>query len=495
MNTQIVSVEQLPASQTLRDIVSVFFYKKKTFMMVLLGVLVGTALVAFLSPPKYQVSADLLVKPSLTKPFMVDPTQGAFYANEVTLKDLNTIIFLLQSGENLERAIGRLKSTGKDDSKSLQARVNDLRARLKAEPLTESNVVRVTMSGQEARETTETLRTLIDAFNDYYIEVNRVPGGLEFFENQTMLLNQRHAQLNREIKDSSSKTGIVDPVLQKQNLLAEGRDLEQERARRIGEQEVLRAKIAAFEAALKRLDSKQESNLIGLPKSAEFEYVALVEMEKSLAQLMINVQRAHNDYQPDSKPYKDAEAQYANMHRQTHDYMKQIISDLRLQDSSLRQGMSNLDQHIASITEQVVRLANNALGYEQLQLERGIVEKHYSLYADKKEEARIRDAKDLARFANVSVAAAPQLPQSPVFPRPGLMMAIALVLGPILAMGASASLYAVEQRLRTPTDVSLLTRVKLLGSFDELEGNPATTFASGNPDQNMKRTGAYHGFT
>ena len=454
-----------PPTQTARDILSIFFYKKRVFVATFLGVLLVTLAVALLSPPRYETSADLLIKPAMVKPFAFS-AEGAFFTADVTLKDLNTVIFLLQSSEHLAQVVAKLGLANRDDPKAMQNAVTALKSQLKAEPLTESNVVRVTLKGGNPQEITKILTALTQNFVDYYIEINRISGGIEFFRNQAEYLQRRLAQLNRELEQISAQTKVVDPAVQRQTLLQLLRDLEPERMKLLSLLEQLRAKTNAFSEALKRFESPGSKNgLVGLPKTAVYEYPALIEMEKSLAQLTINLQRARNDYQPGSKPVQDAETQYANMRQQIRQYLRQIIEDLRVEERSSAAALAALEQRIADLNQRAVQLTGRSLSYEQLQLERELTQKQYGLYVDKQEEARIRQAKDDARFANVTIAAHPQPPSAPTFPRPGPMLALALLVGLIVAAGMAAAAYLAEQRIYTPSDAAAI--VPLLGTLDE----------------------------
>lgn len=475
------SAPQLPQSlppappfeptQTVRDILSIFFYKKQVFLATFFGLIGITLALAFLSPSRYETSADLLIKPALTRPFMISPEGGAFFASDVTLKDLNTIIFLLQSSEHLAQVVEKLGLASRDDPTAVQKAVAQLKGRIKAEPLTESNVVRVTLKGGDPQEVTHMLQTLVNTFVDYYIEINRVSGGIDFFRNQTEFLQRRLAQLNRELETVTAQTGVVDPAVQRQTLLQLMRDLEQERMKMRSSLEEIRAKTQAFSEALKRFEQQGGANLVGLPKTTVYEYPALIEMEKSLAQLTINLQRARNDYQPGTKPVLDAEAQYGNMRQQIRQYLKQIIEDLKVEERSGTAALTALEERIAELNQRAVELTGQSLTYEQLQLERELTSKQYGIYVDKQEEARISQAKDDARFANVSIAAQPQIPVAPTFPRPGLMIALALVIGPIVAAGVAAAAYLAAQKIYTPSDAAALLPV--LGSLDAQSSSPS----------------------
>jgi len=211
----------------------------------------------------------------------------------------------------------------------------------------------------------------------------------------------------------------------------------------------------------------------GLPAEAMMTYPALVEMEKSLAQLQINRQRASNDFHANAKPVLDADQQIGNMRLQVRRSMEQIISDLETQVAALRRSIEEADRKIAEAQHNGQSLLGNSLELERLTMEHKLIKDNYMLYSTKKEEARINEEKDRANFANVTVANRPVTPTSPWFPQPTKIIMLAIPLGLMLAFAFSAIAYALEQRLWTPTDISLHSRLRVLGTFDEI-ASPAT---------------------
>lgn len=233
----------------------------------------------------------------------------------------------------------------------------------------------------------------------------------------------------------------------------------------------MRSKAESLKAAAAKFNEKGQ--LVGLPAETISAYPALIEMEKSLAQLHINRQRAANDFQPTSKQVQDAETQYASMKAQIKRSMEQIINDLEIQVKSLQRGIQEADEKISDFRSGSLELTGNALRLEQLALEQKLTKDNYTLYSAKQEEARINDEKDRAQFANISIANPPAVPTSPVFPRKGIITALALVVGLMLGLAFSALAYAMEQRIWTPTDISVHTGLRVLGTFDAVSTKDA----------------------
>lgn len=459
--------------QTARDIVAIFFIKKHVFLMTLLGIFGGALGLGLLTPPTYETSTQLVVKPYNSKPLIFEQDLSRMNVfSEVTEQTLNTVLFLLSSPEVLQEVVLAHNLAPADNREKILDAMDALKGRIKAEPLTMSSVVKVTIRGRDPKAITDQLNTLVDAYIRHHIRVNQsTEGRLKFFNEQTEYFKNQYEKLNQELARTGKNLDIVDPVIQKENNLRLIKDLELSKLQLSNQIETFTGKIDSFRAALKRF--KGDGALVGLPAEAMMTYPALVEMEKSLAQLQINRQRASNDFHANAKPVLDADQQIGNMRLQVRRSMEQIISDLETQVAALRRSIEEADRKIAEAQHNGQSLLGNSLELERLTMEHKLIKDNYMLYSTKKEEARINEEKDRANFANVTVANRPVTPTSPWFPQPTKIIMLAIPLGLMLAFAFSAIAYALEQRLWTPTDISLHSRLRVLGTFDEI-ASPAT---------------------
>ncbi len=454
--------------QTARDIAGIFFVKKHIFLLTFIGVIVGALALSFLVPPIYEASTQLVVKPQFSKPLLFDQdTSRMNVFNEVNEQTMNTVIFLLNAPEVLREVVIQHKLAPADDEERILEEIDGLRGRIKAEPLTMSSIVKLSMRGRNPVGVTEQLNTLVDAYIRHYIKVNQATAGrLQFFTDQTERFRNQYGKLNEQLAETSKRLDIIDPAIQKDSNLALIKELEISKAQLNGQIESLRARSDSFQTALRRFSN--EDRLAGLPAETLLNYPALVEMEKSLAQLLINRQRARNDYRPIAKQVQDADLQYSNMKSEIRRNVEQIILDLGAQMSSSQRAIRDMDAKISDLRRKSIELTGNGLELERLALEHKLTKENYTLYATKQEEARINEEKDRAQFANVSVASRPSIPVSPWFPQRGKIMLLAFPLALMLALAFSAMSYAMEQRLWTPTDVALHTDLRVLGSLDSV---------------------------
>lgn len=459
--------------QTARDLASIFFIKKRVFLMTFFGILLGALAVSLLSPNVYEANMQLVVKPFNAKPLVFDEDSSRMNVfNEVTEKTLNTVIYMLKAPEVLREVVLTHKLADPGDEEGILREIAILQGSISAEPLTLSSLIEVRIRGRDAEGITEQLNTLASAYIRHHIRVNQATEGrLQFFSDQTEYFRKKYEEATARLVETGRSMQIIDPEIQKDTGLTLVRDLELNKLQTASQVSVLIARIDSFRKALQRAQTASDSPLSGLPSETIASYPALIEMEKSLAQLHINRQRAINDFQPNSKQVIDSEIQFNSMKTQIRRSMQQIIQDLETQVGSLQKSIMDADSKILEFQRNGLNLSGNTALLQKLALEQQIAKDNYLLYSGKKEEARINDEKDKAEFANVAVSKRPVVPQTAWFPNKRTIMVVAFVVGLMLAFAFSAVSYAMEQRLWTPTDIITHSNLRVLGTFDSINGS------------------------
>lgn len=451
---------------TFRDVVSVFFYTKKVFILTFISVIAGAALIATLAKPVYQVSGRLVVKPRIDKPilFEADDASRMNLGTSVDSQSLNTVVHLLTSPDVLRDVVIRHGLADENDEQAILRQIGALRGSVKAEPLAVSNIIEVQMKGGDAEETAAQLSSLMDAYIAYHIRVNQVEQGrLQFFDEQADLYRKKYVRLSRDLAQARKQLNLASPDIQAGTELNIVRDLENRRSIVDGRVKELAEKNKYLKAAINNVKDK---GIIGLPDKFNGNYPALIEMERSLAQLIINVQRAESDFVSGAKQVVDARDQYNNMRRKIVNYVSVIIEGLAMESASASEELAYIQEQIDTARNSVGQVSADAIILQRIEFERDLAEKNYRLYEIKKEESRINEEKDKSLFANVAVAARPTIPTSPWFPQRKLMIMTSIPMALILALAASIIAYSLDQTLRNPTDIHLRTKLRLLGSLD-----------------------------
>ncbi len=456
-------------TQTARDILSIFFLKKQVFVLTFFSVILAALAVSLLSPPIYKTSAKLLVKPQIESPILFDADAARLVGmeNRVDVQFLNTIVQLLKMPSVAERVVDKLRLAKDDTQEARQAAANNLLDSIEAEPLSMANIIEITIKGDNPSHVVDILNTYIDEFIAYHISINQsLKGRLDFFNTQTQRFKQRYKALNRKFAEASRKLQVIDPQLQADKELRILRELEIRRSELTAKLKALHTRVRQLEGALQQL--RETGQLSGVSTDLLTAFPALVEMQKSITQMLINIQRARNDFRPDSKPVRDAETQYQNMRRQINLQMGSIIEAARDLAVSREKEISELTQRINEVKQRAAKLRTNTIALQRLQLEVRLAKENYELYASKREKARINLEKNKARFANIKVADRPHQPTAPWFPQKGKLMALAVAVGLFLAIGMAVAAYAMDPHVWTPHDLIARTDMRFLGSLDHL---------------------------
>ncbi|WP_370279314.1 GumC family protein [Pontibacterium sp.] len=451
---------------TFRDIVAIFFYTKRVFVFTFIGVIIGALLLAFLSPSTYTAKARLLVKPRIEKPVVFDEGADSRFnvVDNVSDQTLNTVVHLFNSADVLKEVVKMHNLAPMDDESAVLEAVSDLRKQFRAEPLATSNIVEIIYQAPDAEQARDQLNTLLDAYIDYYIEVNQgLKGSLEFFDEQVAMFRERYIQLSNELAAARKNLNLANPNLQADNMLAVVRNLETRKAEIASQLKASQQRVNFLQGAYDKVGT---NGYVGLTSELRQNYPALVEMERSLAQLIINKKTAESNFQPGSKPVADAVAQYNNMRAQIRGYIREVIDKLQLDGQSGAEEIRSLEDSIAQAQANVGQLSADTVILQRIEFERDVAEKNYRLYEDKREAARISEEKNRSQFANVTVANRPLTPNAPSFPNIPLILILAIPVAILLALVACILSYSSDQSLRSPADVQTRTRLRLLGTLD-----------------------------
>jgi uncharacterized protein involved in exopolysaccharide biosynthesis len=119
-----------------------------------------------------------------------------------------------------------------------------------------------------------------------------------------------------------------------------------------------------------------------------------------------------------------------------------------------------------SIDRDLARLDAAEDQLDALNRERQLAETSYLTYSKRREEARIREALDDRRVANIVLMSPPSRPVEPAAPKKLLIMGIALALGLILGAGLALLLEYFRETVDTPRDLAGVDGMPLLGTFD-----------------------------
>ena len=318
---------------SLRDVLFVFFSKKRVFIHIWLLVVGGTLAVALGSDPVYEVSAQILVKPYVEPSLQYDSAPRILRPNPVTQEDVNSEIGILLSDELLRTVVKKLKLDAKGPPPTWMARilgtirgsikavmiflglsvptdpldvaVASLRGSLSVKPLTMSNLFEVTLEGGNPQKITKIVNTLVDSYIDQHISVHQSQGGEAFFAKQADFYERKMTAAEAAVKEFQSKWSVGDIAIHRAGLMNVLRTLNETLA-------LARGKIADFSTRLEEAKNKE-----GIFNSQSTPNLLIVELTKALTPLLVEQSRIAELYQPTSLELNDISKQVEEIQKKS----------------------------------------------------------------------------------------------------------------------------------------------------------------------------------
>ena len=475
--------ERTPAAQggmyslTVRDIVAVGFRRRRLMMLSFWGVFLGAAVVALVIGSTYQAEMKVLVRVKRADP-VVSAAAGATVSNDTAVpeEETNSEVELMNSPDLLEQVVA---ACGLDKIKhwyspswlpsnpavrSAQA-VTKLKENLKVEAVKKSNLIKVTYTSTDPRLPARVLNTLGSLYLQKHMTINHVPGQFEFFDRQTEMYRKQLGDTESQLVSFAHDKGTVAARSERDILVQKVNDLQSTYNQN-------QAAIASQTERIQGLEKQMASTAprLGTSSKTTDDAGLLDQLKGTLLNLQLKRTELLTKYQPTYPLVQQVDAQIeqteadlkaaenAPVRESTTDQnptYQWIVGELAKAKADLTALKANGDATANTIHEYRSKMvAFEQIGVEQENLQRAAKseETNYLLYQGKREEARIADALDSQRVANVVIAEAATVPSLPTY-----SAWVTILLGGLLACLASVTTaYAAEQldsSFRTPDEV------------------------------------------
>jgi uncharacterized protein involved in exopolysaccharide biosynthesis len=143
------------------------------------------------------------------------------------------------------------------------------------------------------------------------------------------------------------------------------------------------------------------------------------------------------------------------------------LSKAELNDTEYRSRVASLTQDIAAYRKGLSGLESATTSDEALLRQIKEAEENFFLYSKKREEARIVEAMDQQRIANVALVQPPRVPALPL-PKPSVSFIAAYALGCCLLTGICLLIGTMRRTVDVPWELEQLTGLPVLGTSPEL---------------------------
>jgi polysaccharide biosynthesis transport protein len=475
---------------SLRDVLFIFFYKISVFETIIAFIVVATIALVLLATPVYLVTGQILVKPLLDSNLkLLAPTATNIRANPVTPQDVNSEVNILKSPQLLREVVNKLQLYKEPEPSSFQERLErsirdtirhyliawglsahvtpedralqELAKKLEIKPITLSNSIEISLTGDSPEGITVIVNTLMDRYLGYRINLFKAKGAKEFYADQAEFFRKKLDEAESNLEQFKKDWSIIEINAQNENnvillkLFRENLGLTNAQIKDRQTKVAVQAKNLATTGNVGAFTKDLQSNI-------------LEELVRTLGPLLAERERIAVHYQKDSIKYQAIESQVDELKQRYDKQIKELIKGAELDLTGLKKYAKALQDNINNLEKQSVLLSQQQIELDKLWREVKQYEKHYLLYLDKTEEARIEERQQANQVSNVTITNRAEVPTIPVFPKKIFMILLSVVIGSIVGLAGAFFSYYMDHAVKTPEELAWYSGLPLLAAIRKL---------------------------
>lgn len=462
----------------LRQIVAEAVFRRKKLVVITVISVCSLALAGTLAMhQKFQASAKLLVQNVRTAAQLTTSNVDHLVSQgDVSPSEINTEVDLLESDGVARRALGR------QQEQTTSAREDRLVRRFKqllsVQAVHQTDVIDLKMLGNTPQEARANLQRVIDAYFEERAGTASNSGAAEFFDRQ---LQEKTNQLNADqaaLTAFDLQHGISDLDDQTKLQVARVSTLQDQLAQIEASLAAARNKIAAERQELASIPARSQTQVKTITNqySQERLNTALVDLQNRRTELL-------KRYVPTDRQVIEIDEKISTTRKAVNEaaahpaaeeatdvnpvwvQLTTDLSSLSAEVSGLEGQRTAVEDHIRAAQMRLNELEQSAIGYGDLRrkLQQSLAD--YTLYAQRRDEARISEALDRQKLFNVAVMQAPIASAEAVRPKPLLYMSSAFTFA--LLLGVSFAVYAdlAGGQVYTPAQLDAWTNTRTWATF------------------------------
>ncbi len=467
-------------SISLRDGAGARFRRKALVLLTFLTVVLGTAVVTYLLPNKYESRMKILVKNQRVDVAITpEATAAPQVESEVSESQINSEIELMTSRDLLTQVVtecGLAKfETGWSGKAAPEAvRVETATTRLAKDlaiaAVKKANIISISYSASSPELAASVLRKLSDLYFEKHLKLHHPTGASDFFKDRADEYESQLKQAETRLADFQQSNNLVVLSQQKDLTLQKTADAKSKLLESEAAYNEATNRIKRVEQQLASTSRRVTTQSRTLPNqySAERLNTMIVELQNRRTQLLTKFRpedRLVREVDEQIRTTREAlakaeqktaveEATDLNPLRTT---LETELSRARLEQTGAQARRDTLTGQLQQYEGSLKILEGDTAKHDDLQREMKEAADNYQLYAKKREEARIADELDRQKITNVSVAEAPVAAQLPSSPNRLMNLVLGVCLAGLLAIGGVFSVELLNDTVHTPRQLEALT--------------------------------------
>ena len=471
----------------LRDILNVVFKHKAKMITIFLTVVVTVTIGSFLTSPVYEASSKILIKVGRENVYM--PTNPAANGNSPILFDssreerINSEVEILKGRNLVEKVLSDLGVKNiypNIDKKPLIPRLSSkelsplekatltFEKKLGVEGVRKSDIINITFQHGDPAIAAQVVNKLIDDFLVHHLAVYKQSKQYNFFDDQVKLLEKKLKESERVLEVFLKQNTISSLQEQKTLLLNQISDLEVERVK-------TRSEISENKGKMQALKGYPSVDLteVRMGEETELNPYVISTIRNRLTELKLKEEELLAKYTEQSvfvinnrKEIKKAQELLA---KEEKIYHGKAITTIGHNLNALKSKEESQKNHLVNYQQELERINSVELRLKELERQVSLNEENYQLYVKHMEEARISDAMDNQKIANISVIEPALPPIKPVKPKKIFNIILSIILGSVAGLGVAFSSEYFSHGFNNSEDVKKHLGLKVLASIPEMK--------------------------
>jgi len=475
--------------RTVRDLVAIGFRRKRLMAFSFLGVLLGAVLVAALDGSKYQAEMKILVRHKRVDPVVSSAADATTITQStVAEEEINSEVELIQSSDLLEQVV---LACGLDKTKphfwsswvpsnpalKVPKAVRRLKARLKVDTISKTNLIKVTYTSEEPQLAARVVKTLGNLYLEKHMAVNRFPGRFDFFEQQAERYRKELGDTESQLVGFAQAKGTVAAQSERDILVQKVNDLEAVQAQNRVAITAQTQHIAALEKQLASTAPRLSTQMRTGDNATLLEQLkaSLLNLELKRTELLTKYEPSYRLVQEVNTQIAQTQASIAVAEKtpiredttdqnQTYVWLVGELAKAKADLPTLKATAEATANTIRDYRSKLLDLDQKGIEQQDLLRNAKAEEANYLLYLNKREEARITDALDSRRIANVVIAEAATVPALPAN-SPWLTVLLGGILAAMVSVSLAFAAEYLDDSFHTPDEVKEFLNVPVFAAI------------------------------
>jgi len=474
-----------PRCSVVRGLLDRFFREKRLATILLAFWTAAMAAYFIFSPPSYEAQIQFLINNNragaVVSPELNNGPVPRDYVDEAVVA---TEIQLLSNQDLLREVVEKAGLAQDKGGAAVEIAVKHLRKDLKVSPVLKANMIKASYASSNPSEVKAVLEALAEGYLNEHLRAHGSQGAYELFDKQANYYQQQLRTLQEQLSAFHQQRSIVALAEQKDLNLRKLMDLQAALKDTQAAQSANSGKIARLRDQLAHLAPRITTQARKVPNQYSVERLntMLVEFQNRRTDLAAKFQPQDRLIQEIDKQIADTKealnrANIMSSTEETTDInplrqsLEAELAKADVSDTELRAHVASLTQEVASYQQSISGLQSASADDDQLLRKIKENEDNFFLYSKKREEARIEQAMDRQKIANVALVERPRLPTVATAKLSVTFMA-SYLLGCLLIVGLALAVAITRPSVYTAWELEVLTGLPVLASVPNQRISP-----------------------